>query len=169
MSDDKDFEKAREALLKINEVVTQMDPTVRVASFEILVARCLGQSTAAKEKVNGINNAVVDGTVPDASDLGGFISSLDTSKPAEAVMVLVAWLYSNYGVYSISAKEINELADACGLTVPKRPDNTMRTTKYNGKNLFSQQGKGWQLTVSGELYMKETYKVKKGSKTLPAA
>lgn len=169
MYDDKDFENAKEKLLKINEIVTQMDPTVRVATFEILVSRYLAHTTAAAPNAHPTNEVAVAAAAPDTSDLGTFISSFDTSKPSEAVMVLVAWLYSQYGVYAISAKEIKELADTCGLTVPTRPDNTMRHAKHNNKNMFTQQTKGWQLTVSGELYMKETFKVKKGSKTLPAA
>ena len=82
-------------------------------------------------------------------------------------MLLVAWLYGIYGVYPITAKEIKELGDSCGLVIPARPDNTMRKAKKNGKSLFSQQGKGWQLTVSGEMFLKEAYKVKKGNKPLP--
>jgi len=172
MSDDKDFEKAKETLLKINEIVAQMDPAVRVASFEILVSRYLGHpNAAAAAAINPkpASDLATGEAAPDTSELGAFISSFDTSKPNEAVMVLVAWLYSNYGVYAISAKEIKELADTCGLTVPVRPDNTMRYAKENNKNVFTQQAKGWQLTVSGELYMKNTFKVKKGNRSLPAA
>lgn len=43
----------------------------------------------------------------------------------------------------------------------------MRQAKSKGKNLFNQQGKGWQPTVSGEIYFKDTYKVKKGTKPIP--
>ena len=82
-------------------------------------------------------------------------------------MVLVAWLYSHYGAYPISPKEIQELGDSCGLVIPNRPDNTMRQAKCDGKGLFQQQGKGWRLTVSGELNMKNQFKVKKGNKPLP--
>lgn len=163
----KDFESTKALLLSINEIVAQMDPSVRASTFDLLTSRFLEQKkTAPPEHKNTDSNKSPD--APDTSDLGAFISSLDTSKPSEAVMVLVAWLYSNYGVYPISAKEIKELADSCGLTVPNRSDNTMRGAKNNNKALFTQQSKGWQLTVSGEMYMKETYKVKKGNTPLPS-
>lgn len=82
-------------------------------------------------------------------------------------MVLVAWLYSQYGVYPITSKELKELGDSCGLTIPNRPDITLRQAKASGKNKFTQQGKGWKLTVSGELALKETYSVTKGTTPLP--
>jgi hypothetical protein len=99
--------------------------------------------------------------------LGAFISAFNTDTPNENVYLMAAWLYSNYGSYPITSKEITELSDSCGLIVPKRQDNTMRvakTAKKNGKTMFTQQGKGWQLTVSGEMYLKEKYGVTKGSK-----
>jgi hypothetical protein len=100
------------------------------------------------------------------SELAAFISSYDHKKPADNVMLLAAWLYSSYGGHPITAKEIKELGDSCGLVVPSRPDNTMRQAKNKGKSLFNQQGKGWQPTVSGEIYFKEHYKVKKGTKPI---
>lgn len=169
MFDEKDFEAAKQTLLKINEAVIQIDPAVRVSAFEILVARYMGERGAYNAKKVNAYAPAAHAETPDTNDLGAFISSFDASKPADAVMVLVAWLYSSYGVYPVSAKEIKELANACGLTVPARPDNTMRAAKHNGKGLFNQQAKGWQLTVSGELYVKETFKIKKGSKALPTA
>lgn len=169
MSEEADFHKTKELLLSINEIVTQMDPSVRVQTFEMLVLRYVGHSAAAQTMKPSAAPSAPAASAPDTTDLGEFISSFDTSKPAEAVLVLVAWLYANYGVYPIIAKELKELADTCGLTVPNRSDNTMRGAKHNNKNLFSQQNKGWQLTVSGELYMKENFKVKKGNKTLPGA
>jgi hypothetical protein len=167
--DDKDFEATKKLLLSINEVVTKMDPAVRVSVFDLLVSRYLGKENAAP----AITPAAVTtkGQAPktpaDTSDLGAFISSLDTKKPADAVIVLVGWLYSQYGTYAITTKEVKELADSCGLTIPSRADNTMRQAKDKGKALFTQQGKGWKLTVSGELYLKETYMISKGNKSLP--
>ncbi|XQA62646.1 hypothetical protein ACM9XD_04585 [Xanthomonas sacchari] len=163
----KDFESVKALLLSINEIVAQMDPSVRVSTFDLLTSRFLEQSKVAPAESRKADSSKSQDT-PDTTDLGTFISSFDTSKPSEAVMVLVAWLYSNYGVYPISAKEIKELADSCGLTVPNRSDNTMRGAKNNNKALFTQQSKGWQLTVSGEIYMKDTYKVKKGNTPLPS-
>lgn len=166
-----DTEEVKAKLLEINKLISQLDPSIRAAAFEILApyyfshkqhAPVHAKATADTESSGG---SATD--TPDTSDLGAFISAFDTNKPVDNVMLLVAWLYSNYGTYPITVKEIKELGDSCGLIVPARPDNTMRQAKKNGKGLFNQQGKGWQLTVSGELFLKETFKVKKGNKTIP--
>ena len=85
------------------------------------------------------------------TELADFIKAYEHKKPADNVLLLAAWLYSTYGAYPITVKEIKELGDSCGLVIPGRPDNTMRQAKRNGKSLFNQQGRGWQPTVSGEV------------------
>lgn len=165
--DGKDFESTTKTLLDINEVVSKVDPAVRVATFDLLVSRYLSdisitpKPSVVKPKVGQTPEVQVD-----TSDLAGFLGLFDTKKPSGAVMIMVAWLYSQYGAYPITAKDIKELADSCGIIVPARPDNTMRKAKVDGKSLFVQQGKGWKLTVSGEVYLRETYQVTKGTKQL---
>ena len=90
----------------------------------------------------------------------------DHKQPKNNVLLIVAWLYSQYGVFPITTKEIKDIGNSTGLVIPGRPDNTMRTAKKKGKNLFNQHGKGWRLTVSGETYLREIYSVKKGNKPL---
>ena len=169
--DKKDIEGIKEKLLDINKLISQLDPSIRAAAFDILAPYYFShkQHQPAQAKTNA-DTKIIGGSAtvaPDTSDLETFISSFDTDKPIDNVMLLVAWLYSNYGAYPITAKEIKELGDSCGLIVPTRPDNTMRQAKKNGKGLFIQQGKGWRLTVSGETHLKENFKIKKGNKPIP--
>lgn len=164
------IEEAKANLLEINEVVKQLDESLRAAALQVLVPMYFpdtpkqNKATASRaiDKIEADESAL-----PHTDDIGNFISSFEQNKPAENVMVLVAWLYSQYGTYPISIKEIQELGDSCGLVIPNRPDNTMRQAKCDGKGLFQQQGKGWRLTVSGELYMRNEFKVKKGNKPQP--
>ena len=167
--DKKPIEHIKVKLLEINEFVSQLDPAIRAAAFEVLRASYFGTKQSKVSK-NDDNSDAASDTSDDnvtAGSLEAFISAYAHKKPADNVALLAAWLYSNYGVYSITAKEIKELGDSCGLILPNRPDNTMRQALNKGKNLFNQQGKGWQLTVSGEIFLKETYKVKKGNKQVP--
>ncbi len=164
------IEEAKANLLEINEVIKQLDESLRAAALEVLVPMYFPDTTkqdkpAAIEAKNKKESE--ESVAPDTDDLGSFIAPFEKSKPAENVMLLVAWLYSHYGTYPISLKEIQELGDSCGLIIPSRPDNTMRQAKSGGKSLFQQQGKCWRLTVSGELSVKNQFKVKKGSKPLP--
>jgi len=165
----KDIEEVRSKLLEMNQLISQLDPSIRASAFEILTPYYFSHrpSLPAHNGVDTRPPEIPTPPAPDTSDLGEFISSLDSQKPADNVMLLVAWLYSIYGLYPITAKEIKDLGDSCGLRVPARPDNTMRGAKKNGKSLFNQQGKGWQPTVSGEMFLKEAYKVKKGNTPVP--
>lgn len=162
--------EAKEKLLEINELIKQLDESMRTAALEVLLPLYFSGAGELPKKVH--RDIQEDGKTsvsepPDTSDLGNFIASYETSKPADNVMLLVAWLYSHYGVYPIATKEIQELGDSCGLVIPTRPDNTMRQAKSDGKGLFHQQGKGWRPTVSGELFLKNKFNVKKGNTPLP--
>lgn len=164
MSQEEDFERTSDLLLKINDVVGKMDPALRVQTFDLLVARYLGKPVAQAKTATASTDKekFSEKTAPDTSELGKFIVSLDTKKPADALNVLIAWLYSQRGSQPFTVNELKELADSCGLTIPSRPDMTLRQSKNDGKTLFSKSGSGWKLTVSGELHLKENYKVSKG-------
>ncbi|MBI5674055.1 MAG: hypothetical protein HZC50_12645 [Nitrospirae bacterium] len=168
--DKKSIEELKAKLLEISEFVAKLDPSMRAAAFEMLRLRYFGEKATQKPKDEDDNEQSNAGTETgkDApTELADFIKAYEHKKPADNVLLLAAWLYSTYGVYPMTVKEIKELGDSCGLVIPGRPDNTMRQAKRNGKSLFNQQGKGWQPTVSGETSLKEAYKVKKGNKAIP--
>jgi len=163
MNPDK-IREIEEKLADINRIISGLDPAIRSAAFEILAPYYFdeeltnsAQKPAAKGKDTGTPS-----TTP--AEFESFFSSFDHKKPKDNVLLIAAWLYSQHGVFPISAKDTKNYADRTGLTVPKRPDNTMRSAKKNGKSLFRQSGDGWELTVHGETYVKETYGVKKGTK-----
>jgi hypothetical protein len=162
------FEEIKKTILEINEIVSKVDPIIKQSVFNILVGRFIS-GDKMNDGVRVEDNSKGKDEVKDVNtdDLGVFISPLDTKKPADALMAMVAWLYSQYGAYVMSIKELRELGDSCGLTLPARIDMTLRQAKSNGKNQFIQHGKAWKLTVAGELAIKETYNVTKGTKSLP--
>lgn len=166
MSDGKHFEETRALLLQINGVVEKLDPSIRLAAFDLLTSMYCMKNPAAKSGVGGDGRKSADedaGDPPDMGDLGAFVESFDTGKPHEALEVLVAWLYSQRGNQPFKTAEIKALADQCGMIVPSRPDMTFKGAKANGKAIYIQNGKNWKLTVPGELHMKTTYKVTKGT------
>lgn len=164
------IEEAKAKLLELNELVKQLDESLRGPAIQLLVPLYFQGAEEPKKSAVGAgidNKDTGKSQPPNTDDLGDFIASVEQGKPAENVLLLVAWLYSHYGAYPVSAREVQELGDSSGLVIPKRPDNTMRQAKNDGKSLFAQQGKGWRLTVSGELYIKSKFNVKKGNKPLP--
>lgn len=167
--DKKKIEEVHSKLIEINKLIEKLDPAIRSAAFDIITPYYFDEISSATPKFDqepkDKGKATKEKEVG-TSDLGEFIGQFEHDKPKDNVLLLAAWLYSQYGAYPIQAKEIKELADDCGLVIPNRSDNTMRQAKDKGKSLFTQQGKGWKPTVSAELFLKNTYGVKKGNKAI---
>jgi hypothetical protein len=161
------IEELKTKILEFNEFIKTLDPTVREAAFNVLCANIISPGTASYSQTTSEALSPELTAFGSTDEIGSFISQYEHDKPKDNVMLLVAWLYSQYGSYPITAKEIKTLADEIGLIIPERADNTMRSAKHNGKTLFTQQAKGWKLTVAGELRLKDVYAVKKGTGQRP--
>lgn len=168
----KDRIREVEAKLKqISQVVSELDPAIRAQAFELL-ARLYFPPLPGPQDARGGDKKELrqrgdSGSGKDLDHPGRdtLFTSFEHNKPADNVKLIVAWLYSQYGVFPITGSLIKE--NAASLTVPERPDMTMRNSKDDGKRLFRKKGAGFQLTVHGEELMKKTYSVKKGTKPVP--
>lgn len=166
--DDERIKDAKKKLADINKTVSGLDVSIRAAAFEILAPLYFDDYEADDdapdpgEKKPRTRRAR---TTPGNRD--AFFNQHDHDKPKDNVHLISAWFYSQYGVTPVTQADARECANDVGLTIPERPDNTMRTAKKDGKNLYRQKGSGWQLTVKGEAYVRETYEVKKGNKPRP--
>lgn len=160
---DKKIKDIKKKLLEINKFISSLDISIRATAFNILAPHYFG------DQINRILTGA-DSTVQgegEENDSSSFYRKFDHEKPKDNVFLITAWFYSQYGVFPITIKDINNEADNTGLTVPNRSDNTIRFAKKKGKKLFKQVAKGWQLTVNGEIYLKDTYEIKKGNKKRP--
>lgn len=153
----------KEKLIELNETISAFCPEIRSAAFDIL-APYYFDKIPKTGKVKKKEGDQISETQVETEDMGLFFNSFDHKQPKNNVLLISAWLYSQYGVFPVTTKLIKAIGSDTGLVIPDRPDNTMRTAKKKGKGLFSQQGKGWKLTVTGETYLRETYGVKKGNK-----
>lgn len=162
-----DIKEATDKLLEMSAVIKQLDESMREAALRILTPLYFPDHAVPSKTLPKNNSSLGESAslASDTSDIGEFIESFEQGKPADNVLLLVAWLYSRHGAYPITAKELQELGASSGLVLSNRPDNVMRSAKNEGKSLFTQQGKGWRLTVSGELYVRGKYNVKKGNGT----
>ncbi|MCK4872855.1 MAG: hypothetical protein KAS72_09035 [Phycisphaerales bacterium] len=164
------LDDAKALIIDINKTVTKLDEAVRARAFEILTDIAFdgvpGTPPGKKKKKSPTSTSPGNGKSGGATDdLGEFISKSGQDKPSDNVKLLVAWLYSQYGKYSMSMDSIRELADESGLTLPNRIDMTIKSAKDKGKLLFrSTKRSHYQLTTQGELYVKQTYNVGKGTK-----
>jgi hypothetical protein len=155
-----DFDEALKKIEKINEIVSKLDPLIKESAFEFLLK--IGFSDVPKKEFKEEREEV------DQSDSGGddFLTKYSHDQPSDNVLLIAASLYSKHGVFPITRADIKSTADDSGLTIPGRPDMTMKAAQSDGKKLFSKSGDGYKLTVNGEAYLKKTYKVKKGNKPL---
>ncbi len=160
------IDKVKKKLLEINETISSLDPEIRAAAFDILAPYYFDKVPQKRPaKKLKVEDEVKEEHV-ETDDMDTFFNAHDHKQPKNNVILIAAWLYQQHGVVAISSKMIKDIANATGLIVPNRPDNTMRQAKKSGKSLFNKQGSGWQLTVSGQTFIRKTYGVKKGNKPL---
>lgn len=155
--------EALKKIQEINKVVSSLDPAIKLQAFEFL---CTHYFDSDEQK--GSSDKTNEDSAEHLSDNAeAFFTSFSHDQPSDNVFLVVAWLYSRYGVFPLTRKNVTELAEQAGLTIPGRPDMTMSAAKHEGKKLFTKRDKAFQLTVHGEAYLKKTYKVKKGILPLP--
>jgi hypothetical protein len=161
--DKKRFDEITERLLEINKSIVKLDPAIRSSAFELL-----------KGYVTGIpSQPPHDGDTKHENHGGevaleALISAHPQNEPSENVNLLAAYWYGKYGVAPFTLDNIRTAADEGGLTVPGRIDMTLKQAKDDGKKLYQSAGRGlFKPTVPGELYLKKTFNVRKGSGTPP--
>jgi len=159
------IDEVKGKLTDLNEFIKPFCPEIRSLAFNILAPLYFeGLLKIKKPKLPFDKDQINETQLDSNDDMGTFFTSFDHKQPKNNVLLITAWLYSQHGICLISAKTIKEIGNDTGLVIPGRPDNTMRTAKKKGKNLFNQQGKSWKLTVTGETFLRESYGVKKGNK-----
>lgn len=163
--DKKAFGEIEERLLEINKVIAKLDPSIRVAAFEFLKpyvsSGTLPLAPAEHKKPHQDHEPI--------ADVSELIQTHGEGKPNDNVNLLAAIWFSEYGSGPFSLEYLRDKATETGLTIPARPDMTLRQAKEKGKNLFASAGRGlFKPTVVGEAFFKTTYKVRKGTKTPPA-
>ena len=162
--DTDEIAEAKKWLIDIDKTIKQLDPAIRLAAFERLAPKYFDTNGSSCQRDSTGQSASSDGD----GDKGDFFESHGDGEPHQNVLLIAAWLYSQFGKFPITRAHVNTEAAETGLTIPDRPDMTMRTAKHDGRNLFRQRGRGWELTVSGEARVKELFRVRRGNKQLPS-
>jgi hypothetical protein len=161
-----------ERLKEANNVISQLDPSIKAAAFEklsplIFIAgyqRQIADSTAAKKTIHGEAGKAQSTTIADISSMGAFINQFPNKKPSDNALLLAAWHYSQNGSDPIGASQLEALAGQAGLTLPAKVYMTLSTASRSGKKLFQKANGGFVPTVSGELTFQNEFGVKKGIK-----
>jgi hypothetical protein len=162
--DKKAFAEIKERLLEANGVIAKLDSSIRATAFDALKPYILGGKTAVS--TTPTKSQTDEGP---STDMAKLIESHGGGKPHENVNLLASIWFSEYGSHPFSLQYIRERATSTGVTIPSKPDMTLRQAKSKGKKLYEPMGeKGlYKPTVVGETFFKTTYGVKKGTKVPP--
>jgi hypothetical protein len=163
--DNKIFKERAERLIEIAKVLEKLPQEIRQESFQLLKGYVTGQKSElpqGQSDQKGKPSSANDGSKE------SFFASFTNDKPADNVKLIAAWFYREYGTDPFSLDELRKEADAVGITIPARPDATLKAARDKGKKLFGSAGKGkFKPTIHGEARLKESYSVKKGTKSRP--
>lgn len=156
------LEEVQKRLVEVNEVIEKIDPAIRASAFELFkdyIKSGLGGGPKTKEAASEIARSS-----PGGANLATLIERHGNAKPSDNAFLLTADWYRQYGLTPFSLRVIRESAAAAGLTIPARLDKTLKQASEGGKKLYQQTGEGFfRPTVPGELYLKKTYSVAKGT------
>jgi hypothetical protein len=162
----KEFQEVVKRAKEVNGIIEKLDPSIRAEVFAMVKSYITGPT-------NGETRKKPDGTpqhLIDVADAEAFFTKHADGKPADNVLLIAAYLYGQYGSEPFGLEEIRNVADGSGVTIPARPDMTIRAARRSGKKLFQRVGANqYKPTVHGESHFKTTYSVKKGSKSKPSA
>jgi hypothetical protein len=163
--DKKAFGEVEERLLEVNKVIAKLDPSIRGVAFEFLKsyvsAGTLPPPPTDPKKLPADHHAT--------GDVTELIQKHGDGKPHENTNLLAAIWFAEYGASPFSVDYIKNKATEIGLTIPARPDKTLKSARDNAKALFAPTGRGlFKPTVVGEAFFKTTYNVRKGTKAPPS-
>jgi len=152
----KDIDERKAWLQEVNEFVKSLVPEIRAQAFEMLAG---GRSS-------GKTNAENAGT--EQTDIGEYFAAVSDAKPSDAALAIVGYWFSQYGSAPFTRQWVEDAAARVGLTIPARVDMTFRQAKRDGKSLFQVSKGEYTLTVHGERYLKQEFKVGKGTQVPPS-
>lgn len=161
---DKELTEILGRLEKAATVLSKLPPEVRASAFDLLVSLInpAAEPPPLKDKPAGDKGTLVVG------DAEAFFAKFNHDKPADNVKLITAYLYGRYGTEAFSLAQVRAIATQVGLTIPQRPDMTLKGSLEDGKSLYHSPGKDmYAPTVHGEAYLKKTYSVAKGTAKRP--
>jgi hypothetical protein len=160
------FKARAERLQEVAKLIESLPPEIRSQAFALLTPYITGHATSESSKSK--DPAPTSAERVDTEDRAAFFTKFPHDKPASNVYLLAAYWYDQHGTAGITIDGVRKLANEVGLTIPARPDVTLKGASKNGNSLFTSAGYGaYKPTVHGEAYFKATYAVTKGTKPVP--
>lgn len=160
------FHERVKRLKEANDVIKDLDPAIKEGALRLLEEYVVGHSVIPKA-AQQLHVGAASGS---SSEEGAaeFFAKFPEGKPSDNAVSIAAYVYSQYGAEPFKLDEIRETAKSVGLTIPTSLDMTLKQAQRDGKLLFQHTGRSeFKPTVHGELYLKKTYQVAKGTRRRP--
>jgi hypothetical protein len=158
---EEDIAKLLEKLEALAMPLAKLPPEVRLAAFELLKPHLVAEFANARKSGDSTANRAASAS---SDDMETFFGKFTHDKPADNVKLISAFLYSMYGTEPFTLDEVRDLATKAGLTIPGRPDMTIKAAIDDGKKLYRSLSRDkYSPTVHGEAFLKKTYSIRKGS------
>jgi hypothetical protein len=149
----------------------KLPQNLRPIAFEKAIDLLSGGAKVAETAGDSDEDSGTGTPEVDTSSAESFVRSQPNvlDRPAEAVKAIAAWWFSQYGSAPITRTSVETLAENIGVTIPDRPDATLRQMKHDGRDVFRSAGRGTFVPTRphGELYFQTQYEVSKGRKQAP--
>lgn len=149
-----EFDTAVEQIFRIDRIIRQLDESIRPLAFQILARAAASADTPAAAV---IPLALRPQPPLPLAGLPAFAERHAGDTPAQNMLALAAWIHLHDDDNPITPQKIKALAEVCGLSVPRRPDCTLRYASHHNHRLFQRQGYGWLLTPYGRAYVRQTF------------
>jgi hypothetical protein len=152
---------------EVDKAVAVLDPSVRGEAFAMMEDYILGETADSPASAPSITprSRSRGGGASDEPD--SFFGDREMKLPKDAALGIAGYLYAQYGTEPFTLKEVEEVADKVGLTIPDRLYMTFSGSRRDGKDLFRNTKKGWVPTVRGQKALKDEVGVTKGRKKRP--
>lgn len=166
--DETAFKELTKRLKSASKVIEELDPVLREDAWAMLRPFVSPDEESAQDKHGDQKRQGRDGS--GGSSKSGvsedvLIEEHESDKEADNLYLTLAILYQRHGRGPFSLELIKSVAKSLDLTLPNRPDVTFRNTT---KKRVRKQDNGYKIQPSGETWLKENYKVKKGKQPLPS-
>lgn len=157
--DDCSLDETLERVLKIDQVVRQLDESIRLPAFELLARMYIGRVDTLGRIARAHRTLQKDTGTLMMKGLETFAATHGIAdRPAHNVLVLAAWWHLHQPAeQALTPQVLRTLAACAGLPVPRRPDGTLRYARQDRKPLFVRHERGWLLTETGRICIERQF------------
>src|SRR3989339_712655 len=103
------IEEAKKSFEELNEFIKSLDPLLKEKAIEILLPQYLSKNNVETQIVSKEISSADNGMTK--LNLEEFLLQYNHDKPSDNVLLITAWLYSQFGTYPMTTNEISELAN----------------------------------------------------------